>query len=163
MKSGGPLQRYTPLANTTPLPRSTIGRNQGPKLPAKRPRVAPAVPLRIRVALQARSGGTCEILMPGCDLTAVDPAHRIKQGMGGRKGEAKAAHDVLSNLLHACRRCHDFCHANPARAYDLGLMLREWQTPTADPALYRGQFRWLTDWGLVLTTPPTAEEATNAR
>lgn len=70
--------------------------------------------------------------------------------MGGRKGAAKVAHDVLSNILHACRPCHSLTHANPTDAYDLGLMLREWQDPTAEPVLYRGERRWLTDGGMVL-------------
>jgi hypothetical protein len=157
-----PLERRTPLTSSTPLPRSNLAANQGghhQRVPRPRGRVKPAVPARILVALVARSGGVCEILLPGCNRVAIDPAHRLKQGMGGRKGDAKTAHDVLSNLLHACRFCHSHCHASPAEAYSHGWMLREGNNPLTEPALYRGQSRWLTDDGLVLTTPPPAEEA----
>jgi hypothetical protein len=95
----------------------------------------------------------------GCFGRATDPAHRIRQGMGGRKGVTKAAHDVLSNLTHACRRCHARTHAEPAFAYTLGLMLRDGSEPLAEPVFYRGVRRWLTDDGRVLTSNPTAEEA----
>ncbi len=79
--------------------------------------------------------------------------------MGGRKRAAAAAHHVLSNLLHACRFCHDRCHANPADSYAAGWMLRDSQNPLALPALYRGGWRFLTDDGRVLADPDATEEA----
>jgi hypothetical protein len=153
VKRTGPLPRYTPLTGSAPLARSALGRNAGPKLPAQR-RPKPAVPSRLRMELQGRSGGTCEIVLPGCGITAIDPAHRIKQGMGGRHGEAKVAHDVLSNLIHACRWCHSICHQQPNLAYRRGWMLREGQNPLEVPVLYRGLTRWLTGDGLVLDVCP---------
>jgi hypothetical protein len=80
--------------------------------------------------------------------------------MGGRKGAAAVAHHVLSNILHACRACHERGHASPADSYRAGWMLRDWQDPTAEPCLYRGAVRWLSDDGAVLTSNPTPEEAT---
>jgi hypothetical protein len=168
VKRGGDIQRKTPIERRTaltasPLARSSLhaaqaSRERAPK--AKR-RVKPAVPARILAALTHRSGGVCEMALPGCTEWATDPAHRIRQGMGGRKGAAKTAHDVLSNLLHACRRCHSRTHAEPAFAYSLGLMLRDGSDPLAEPAQYRGVRRWLTDCGSVLTSNPTpiAKEA----
>lgn len=148
------LKRTPMPARTTPLARSTIGRNAGPKLPTKRPRVQPAVPPKVRAALATRSGGLCEMALPGCALTATDPAHRLKTGAGGRHGAAKLAHDVLSNLTHACRPCHSWTHAEPARARLLGLMLREGDNPLTEWVLYRGVRSWLTDDGAVLASPP---------
>lgn len=173
MKRGGPIQRKTPLTSSSPLKRTTAlsvsplarsalhanqaAHRQQPK--AKR-RVQPAVPAKILTALKARSGGVCEMALQGCTSQASDPAHRIRTGMGGRKGEAKAAHDVLSNLTHACRLCHSRTHAEPAFAYSLGLMLRDGSDPLAECVFYRGFRRWLTDDGLVLTTNPhSAKEA----
>lgn len=171
MKRGGPLERRTPLdqrtplSHTVPMQRSTLQANQGGHhKPAARPKPAyrPAVPARVLAVLKERSGGVCEIGLPGCAYTATDPAHRIKQGMGGRKGVTKKAHDVPSNVLHLCRWCHTICHQQPNLAYRRGWMLREHQTPIAEPVLYRGQLRWLADDGTLSTTAPpaTAEEAT---
>ena len=149
-----PLKRNTPLTSKVPLPRSGLGNNERQGPPAKRPRVKPAVPPKVRLVLALRSGGVCEMALSGCTGVATDPAHRLKQGMGGRHGDAKVAHDVLSNLLHACRACHSWTHAEPGRARVLGLMLREGDDSTAVWALYRGLQRWLTDDGLVLAVQP---------
>jgi hypothetical protein len=102
----------------------------------------------------------CEVAQPGCTYTATDFSHRIKVGAGGRHGAAAVAHHVLSNALAACRVCHgQRLHANPTEAYAAGWMLHEGQTPARHRVLYRSAWRWLTDDGLVLTSPPTAEEA----
>lgn len=127
--------------------------------PKAKRRTTPAIPPRIRIALAFRSEGVCEMALLGCTVQATDPAHRVRQGMGGRKGAAKATHDVLSNLIHACRRCHSRTHAEPLFAYSLGLMLRDGSDPLTEPVWYRGLRRWLTDDGSVLTINPTAEEA----
>lgn len=97
--------------------------------------------------------------LSGCTVQATDPAHRVRSGMGGRKGATKTAHNVLSNLTHSCRHCHSRTHAEPAFAYSLGLMLRDGSNPIAEPVFYRGLRRWLTDVGEVLTFNPNAEEA----
>lgn len=154
MKRGGRLKTTTPLVRKTPLRQvsgkkqteggsrfSTLDRKPAASLakPMKRARWTPAVPAKVRAGLAARSGGRCEMTLPGCTGTATDPAHRLKQGMGGRQGAAKVEHDRLSNLLHACRTCHARTHSNPADAYRLGLMLREGQAPEQVPVAYRGR------------------------
>ncbi|MFY1686434.1 hypothetical protein [Plantactinospora sp. WMMB782] len=164
MKRGAPLKTFTPLVRKTPLRRvsekkaadggnrfSTLDEKPTESLskPMKRARYVPAVPVNVKVALAVRSGGRCEIAIPGCTGTATDPAHRLKRGMGGRKGAAKAAADRLSGLMHACRRCHSHTHANPAEAYSAGWMLREGQEPTQVSVLYRGRMVWLDDAGQV--------------
>jgi 5-methylcytosine-specific restriction enzyme A len=156
------LKRITAL-NASPVARSSLHAAQAER--QAKPRVRrpkPQIPTRVRVALAVRSGGVCEIAMPGCTRNADDASHRIKVGMGGRKGDAAKAHHVLSNLLAACRTCHgQRLHAEPARAYAAGWMLREHQIPTSEPVLYRGARCWLSDDGLVLNTNPhNAEEAT---
>ena len=156
-----PLERKTALP-AAPFARSTLHANQGSQRhqPKRRPKTS-SIPVKVRKALALRSDGVCEIGQPGCTGRATEAAHRVKVGMGGRKATA-AAHHVLSNLLHLDHHCHQrLCHANPAEAYANGWMLREHQTPTAEPCLYRGAVRWLTDSGLVLVTNPyDAEEAT---
>lgn len=93
--------------------------------------------VRTRAALHARSGGWCEMALPGCLGRATEVAHRVKRGMGGRHGEALAASNRLSNLIHSCGDCHAWTHRRPAEAYDMRLMLREHQDPAAEPMPYR--------------------------
>jgi hypothetical protein len=171
VKRSGPLARKTPLDTRTalkrttaltasPLARSSLHSEQAIRRQvSKAYRRRPSIPAKVRKALAVRSGGLCEILQPGCTGVAVEFAHRKKTGAGGRKGAAKTAHDVLSNALHACWTCHHrLCHARPAEAYVAGWMLREEQIPTSEPVLYRGQRRFLTDDGLVLTTNTAIKE-----
>jgi hypothetical protein len=166
-------QRKTPLTSSKPLKRATAP-NASPQARSalhaqaaershqpKAKRRPPAIPAKVRAALAERSQGGCEIAAPGCTGVATDASHRVKVGMGGRKGDAATAHHVLSNLLHVDRHCHSrHLHAEPTAAYLAGWMLREYLNPAAEPCLYRGQLRWLTDSGLVLSAvPDLAEEA----
>lgn len=92
----------------------------------------------VREAVEERSEGMCEMALHGCLGPATEICHRIKVGMGGRKGPAREESNRLSNLLHGCHVCHMWCHGSPDEAYDLGLMLREWQDPTAEPVVRAG-------------------------
>lgn len=145
-----PLEAKSEMRRTSALNRSSAsparGRAKRSNL-AKRLAARPAVPARIHAALAARSGGLCEMALPGCTGIAVDPAHRVRTGMGGRKGATKEAHDVLSNLIHACRRDHEWTHREPAMAYALGLMLRDGSDPLKEPALIQGRWVLLSDDG----------------
>jgi len=163
--------RNTPLRSTTPLapfsakrlarlaadgllfPSSTFARAREPKDAPKPRRRQPAVPAAVRAALKARSGGGwCEIGMTGCTRAGTDPSHRITVKNGGRKGAAKARHDRLSNLLWACRPCHDWVTAHPkaSKAEQVGWALEEWQEPTQCPVLRRGELVYLADDGDVI-------------
>jgi hypothetical protein len=113
----------------------------------KRNRYEPAVPPAVKEALKGRAGGSCEMQLPGCLGRGTDPSHRIGTKAGGRKGEAKERHNRLSNVVWACRACHDWCHARPAEAKDAGLMLEEWQNPEDVPVTRRCQLVYLYDDG----------------
>jgi hypothetical protein len=82
-----------------------------------------------RAIVRERSGGWCEMRLTGCAGRATDFSHRIGQGVGGP--------DTPSNAMDACRICHSWCHARPAEAKDLGLMLESWQDPTLEPVAYQ--------------------------
>ena len=101
------------------------------RMKATRPK--PSVPPSVRALVVARSGGRCEAALPGCLGRATDQAHRISRKMGGRRD----GFDSAANTLHLCRACHSWCHARPAEAKDLGLMLDEWQDPTREPVAYQ--------------------------
>jgi hypothetical protein len=170
MKRSGPPQRKTPLKSSPlertaawPAPataRSSLHANSAAQRHQPK-RSAPGIPAKVRRGLAARSGGVCEIGQRGCTVQATDASHRVKVGIGGRKGAAAVAHHVLSNLLAACRVCHSqTLHAQPALAYRHGWMLREGQNTLTEACLYRGAVRWLSDDGAVLTSNPTPEEAT---
>lgn len=153
-------RRRAELANAGVVTISTLTsstrRSTAHRTAPLRSRYTPAVPDGVRAALKERSGGWCEIVVPGCLGAATDPAHRIKRGMGGRKGAARKASNQLANLLYACRRCHEECHRHPAWAYERGWMLREGQTPSRVPVLYRGRWALLDDAGGVRHVEPGA-------
>lgn len=115
--------------------------------PMKRTRPVPSLPADLKVVLVERSGGYCEIRLSGCTVRATDVSHRISRKAGGRPlGDL----DRLSNVLHACRPCHTWCHSRPTEAKDLGLMLNEGRDPTAEPVAYRGgAWTYLADDGEV--------------
>ncbi|MET0415799.1 MAG: hypothetical protein ABW022_07240 [Actinoplanes sp.] len=154
LKAGKGLERAVAWG----LPeRAASTRHRAPRTPKRRTTGSP-IPTKVRAALAVRSEGKCEIAASGCTGVATEAAHRVRVGMGGRKGAAARTHHVLSNLLHLDHHCHQqLCHANPAAAYDAGWMLREHQTPLLEPVLYRGERRWLADDGSTSTTPPTEE------
>lgn len=106
--------------------------------------------LRNRASDGGWTGDWCEIQLTGCRGLGVDPAHRIGQKRGGRHGDAYAENNRLSNILWSCRACHDWCHARPAEAEELGLALKEGCDPLAEPVVYRGRISYLTDDGRVL-------------
>jgi hypothetical protein len=154
LKRGGPLAAGKPLARTGGLVRTVALRAART---VKRHRVQAALPAVAMRGLAARSGGRCEIARDGCTERAVDPAHRKGRKDGGRHGAAKELNNQLVNVLHACRACHTWCHANPAQAKapGVGWQLEEWQVPADWPVLYRGRLGWLTTDG-VLPRPPVA-------
>jgi hypothetical protein len=144
LKPGGPLRpvsekRMELLRAAGVVVRSTF-------LP-KRP--SPAVPSKRRKTLAERSGGWCEAQLDGCSGRAVDPHHRVVRGRGGTHGEAKERSDQLSALLHLCRSCHDWVHEHPAKARELGLLLRQHQIPAQELVAYRGEPSYLDPLGRV--------------
>ncbi|MEU7170371.1 hypothetical protein ABZ949_02620 [Micromonospora tulbaghiae] len=148
---------YSTLTGGTGLARAGLARSSAAldRKPAKPSRKRPAVPPAVRDALIERAGGWCEIQRPGCAGQGSDPSHRITQKSGGRHGEAKQRHDRLSNVLWACRRCHDFVTSEPAasKADGVGWALEEWQQPAECPVLYRGRLVLLADDGSVVAVP----------
>ena len=69
----------------------------------------------VRPLIRQRSQGRCEIGLPGCWGVARDPHHRKLRSRGGTNDP--------SNILDACGACHDWAHANPALATELGLLV----------------------------------------
>jgi hypothetical protein len=142
LNPGKPLRRYTGLKS---------GTKEMARTGLKPARPKPAVPPARRKTLAGRSGGVCEIGLPGCVGQAFQAHHRITQKAGGRRGTAKERHDQLSNVLHGCWLCHEIVTSPPRslRVYDLGLCLREWQIPSQVPVLYRGEVVYIADDGSV--------------
>lgn len=104
-----PLRRRTPLRNggtglrRTPLkPRSKRQRKRDQEYPV------------VRVQALIRDKGRCQ--REGCCAEATDVHHR--------RGRVGADLTDLELLVSLCRSCHDECHANPAWARSVGLMVR---------------------------------------
>lgn len=140
------------LTRKTPLRRSGLLARGGAlrRTPMKLKRWRPAVPAGTSAAMASRSGGVCEVGLPGCTGRGRHPSHRITQKSGGRHGQAKVDHDRLSNVMHACPRCHDWIGAYPAEAGAMGLALREGDDPAAKRVRYRGLWALLDNTGGVL-------------
>ncbi len=109
MKRGAPLKRKTPLKP------STAGKQ------LKRVAIAPRsgasksdFPTSVKKTVTKRSGGWCE--NPGCTRHAHHFHHRLMRSHGGP--------GTVTNCAHLCSPCHAWVHANPARAYELGLLVR---------------------------------------
>ncbi|MEV5211393.1 hypothetical protein AB0K35_28355 [Micromonospora sp. NPDC053740] len=166
LAEAGNTNPRTTLPAGAPINRSTTGGGRFTTLDRKPPkpsRKRPAVPPAVRDALIERAGGGfCEIQRPGCLGQGTDPSHRITQKSGGRHGEAKTAHDRLSNLMWACRRCHDFVTDNPeaSKSPTVGWALEEWQRPAECPALYRGRLVLLADDGSLTFCSPNHDHTT---
>lgn len=112
---GGPavkrteLKRRTPLHTNTPLVRAgRIARSRGIHY---RPAPKTADELYARMAVTARSGGRCEMRIPGvCLGRATNWCHRIAEGQGGPW--------LASNGIAGCGSgnatgCHGWTHQHP--------------------------------------------------
>lgn len=150
------LRRITPLARSTPMVRRSSmrrtemarGTTELRRTEMKRGRVEAKLTAVQRDALAERSGGQCEIQTLDCRWGATDPCHRIGEGSGGRHGAAAELNDRLSNLLHGCRECHDWCHRFPLAAQQERWMLRNGFDPLTHPVHYRRtSWRLLADDG----------------
>jgi hypothetical protein len=73
-----------------------------------------------REIVRARSGGLCEIQVPGkCHTWADEGPHHIEgRGMGGGGDHSP------ENLLDCCQPCHDHAHLNRAEAEAAGWIRR---------------------------------------
>lgn len=135
LRPGGPLVRKTGLKRKTGLTRRAIK--------ASTPSMSPAEKAA-KDTVKARSGGVCEIQVPGrCTGRARDFSHRIREGQGGPWSP--------TNGLHACRACHEWTHRWPIAA-----RVKRWALKTTDrldkPVLYRGAWALLGEDGSVTPT-----------
>lgn len=71
---------------------------------------------KLKDVIQQRSGGMCEMRLPGCTSFATEMHERLPRGRGG---------DPLdpSNVIHACAACHMWTHLHPIAAGKLGLIV----------------------------------------
>lgn len=114
----------------------------------KRGRVTPKLTRAQAAPILERSGGICELQTVDCVFVAVDPCHRLGEGMGGRHGAAAELNDRPSNVLLGCRRCHDWSHLNRTAAEAERWMLRNGNNPLTEPVHYRRtSWRLLADDG----------------
>jgi hypothetical protein len=122
VKRGGELKRYTPLTAGTPLPRSTIGRNQGPKMPAKRPKDTGPDKAAV-IAVLERDEYAC-VKCGG----AAHGQRGLDYSIHHRRLRAQGVDNRLPNLVTLCgdgvRGCHGWAHHNRALAEAEGLIVR---------------------------------------
>jgi 5-methylcytosine-specific restriction protein A len=91
----------------------------------------------VRQTILARSEGYCEVMAPGCDLTATDIHHRRPRGMGGTK---RSESNLASNSLNCCRKCHLRCEAMRNWARENGFVIWQSDDPAKTPVFWRSRF-----------------------
>ena len=69
-----------------------------------------------KAVVRSRSCGRCELTIPGvCTTWANDSPHHVQlRSQGGP--------DTPENMLDTCSPCHDWAHAHPAQANELGII-----------------------------------------
>lgn len=117
LKRATPLESHAELRRSTPLARGThLSRASGPTK-ARRP--APSrEECEAKALVRGRSGGYCEIRVPGVCLGAArDFSHRWAEGQGGPWS--------ASNGLASCGLfgCHGWIHAHPTEAKRWGWII----------------------------------------
>lgn len=97
--------------------RAKLGQDPPPAKPrqAPRPKRDPAELKAAKAVVRARSRGFCEITHVGCTGRAVHVHHKRRRSQGGT--------DDPENLLHLCRKGHDFVHSNPEISFRKGWLL----------------------------------------
>jgi hypothetical protein len=127
-----PLKRGKPLARgTKQMTRTAINR-----LPSPKKRQAIRAMNAIRPAIHERSGGWCELRIPGvCEGRATNISHRVPEGQGGKP--------TMANLLDSCGSgntgCHGHIESKRDWAYAHGFLVRTGHDPETVP------------WGLLVT------------
>jgi 5-methylcytosine-specific restriction endonuclease McrA len=103
-----------------PIKRTPLRRSQKPikRTPVKRKTQTNGKLVKSRKEVSARSGGQCEARLPICTGTAEAVHHVLRRSQGG-------GHEP-ENLLHLCNSCHQWVHANPAKAVEKGLLRRSY-------------------------------------
>jgi hypothetical protein len=106
----------------------------------------------VRELVMLRCGARCERC--GQFLFGVSSSihHRRRRGMGGVSGARADVSNSPANALVLCGSattgCHGWAEANPTRAHDEGIVLRQDENPAAMPVeLYVGRVL-LTDDGM---------------
>ena len=166
MKRAGPIERKNPLRVGLPLKRSALPRSKSQlarkavrrvsAMKTARPRLA--VPAGAKRTLTARSGALCELQASDvCSYWATDPCHRNGRKAGGRHGPAAIRSARLSNVMHGCRPCHNWCHRHPERAEACGWIVREGFDPSCIPVYRMGVLVLLDDEGGWVEAPESEE------
>lgn len=118
MKRSGPPQRRTPLTSkggglkrsgikrTAPLKASTGRATITAEVKPKPRRKDTGPDQATRDIVHGRSGGWCELRLPGCTGLAEHVHHRLGRKDGGRRGEMRERLNGPGNLVDACAHCH---------------------------------------------------------
>ncbi len=109
--------RTSSLSRRSPLRSSANGPTQRSSPKGTRH----VIPTATRMVVARRSGGRCEAPehAPECTGRADHMHHRMLLSQGGS--------DHPTNLLHTSWKCHQAIHANPARSYANGSLVRRWR------------------------------------
>jgi hypothetical protein len=125
MKRGERLRRVTPLTAKSQPQRT----GSKPKVKRRKPGEA-AAEKRARAVVRERSGGMCEVAVPGvCMGRATNYQHRKNRSQGGEYSPSAA----LDCCGSGTQGCHGYLHAHPAVAYRWGWSVRQHHDPAGIP------------------------------
>ncbi len=169
LAQGKPLARTAPMARAQPLARTEPPARTTPRAPrARKPAVDTGATRAQRDAVLARDGGRCARC--GVDVTTgavgFNDHHRQGRGMGGRKGDARAAANLPARRLTLCGSgttgCHGWVTEHPDDAERAGLIVRRGGgiDPARVPVLtWRGWVQLDDDGGIVPCQEPPDGDA----
>ena len=107
------------MKDRKPLKRTPLKRTQKPikRTAVKRRVKTDGALVKSRKVVAERCQGGCEGRTAVCTGMAESVHHVLRRSQGG-------GHDP-SNLLALCTACHQWVHANPAKAIELGLLRKK--------------------------------------
>lgn len=91
------------------------------------------IPRAVIDTVEERRAGSCEAT--GWPTRAVEYHHRRAYGMGGRKADVDGLQNTEHNILGLCPKHHQWAHAHPAAARELGLIVPSSGDPRDVPVL----------------------------
>ena len=123
MKRGGELKRKTPLKSGGPIKKAAPRAREprGTWATRKTGSTSDFTPEAKR-EITRRSRGWCE--MPGCQRYGQHLHHRLMRSQGGM--------GTAENGMHVCRPHHEYIHAHPALAYEMGWLIRSGGAASVD-------------------------------
>ena len=88
------------------------------------------MPEKVAETVTERANGYCEVMVSRRCTGGAEHLHH-------RKLRSQLGQHEVPNLVYVCHECHAWIHANPAKSYERGFLVRGARVPEHQPVLYR--------------------------